>query len=138
MQPRPLPEPRYEALFGPVGASKGISAVEWAIRRLKQLGVPPPADSRLGRLPGLMRALNADPTRLAKPTPERRLLAEAQRTALEFIGIARSIKPRGGRLPKAVRWKLAKAYGGAADPAELQSTPSLPVTCSSSFGWRLG
>jgi hypothetical protein len=115
---RPLSDPRYEALFGPVGASQWIGAVEWAIRRLKELGVPPPANSRLGRAPELMRTLNADPQRLAKATPQRRLLAEAQRTALEFIGITRSINPRAGSLPNVLRRKLARAYGGADDPAD--------------------
>ena len=117
MKLRPLSDPRYEALFGPVGASQWIGAGEWAIRRLKELGVPPPANSRLGRAPALMRTLNAD-QRLAKATPQRRLLAEAQWTALEFIGIARSINPRAGWLPNVLRKKLARAYGGADDPAD--------------------
>ena len=95
-----------------------IRELDWSLQRLSLLSVAPPLNSRLHRARKILSEADLTTSAFRRNTPQRRIFAEAQRTAVEFYGIARSINPRASPLPEASRDKFFLFYGGADDPAD--------------------
>lgn len=109
---------KQRALFA--SAAEAISGIDIALRRFQGLGIRVAPGSKL--ILARKTLTGSRMTRTEQPgAKDRRIVAEAWRTAIEFWSIAMAMHPRA-TLPTVLAEKLTTAVGGNEDPSH--HTPS--------------
>jgi hypothetical protein len=121
MSDRPAPVWERALPFGPTGSSAIVESADYAIQRLRALGVTFPDSSRLVRARAYVQAAQDD----IASAPSGEVLAEATRTIFEFYLICRAFgAPRADTDPRLLE-SLAVALGGPDLPGDEDDATSL-------------